>query len=156
MTENARLIAKKIFNVIAQIEAKVHNKPLDKIHFHEVGAIDSIVDIVSFSVLIDDLNPEKVYFSTLYDGHRSVECQHGLIPVPVPAVCEIVSRYQLPIAITDTKGEMITPTGAVIAAVVSSGEKLPKDGFIIKKTGIGKGKRNYNLPILRVHSIFNN
>ena len=122
------------------------------IHFHEIGAIDSIVDIVSFAVLYDDLNPEKVYFSTLTDGQGFVMCQHGKIQVPVPAVCEIASAYSLPIRITENDGEMVTPTGAAIAAALYTGEKLAEE-FVIEKVGYGAGKRNYENPILRVMKI---
>ena len=151
-TDNAKNLAKKIFKIVAEAEAKVHGKDIKDVHFHEVGAIDSIADIVSFAVLLDDLKPEKVYISTLTDGQGFVMCQHGKIPVPVPAVCEITSKYKLPLKITDNDGEMITPTGAAIAAAIFTGEKLP-DEFVIEKTGYGAGKRPYENPILRVMSI---
>lgn len=152
ISENAKNLAKKIFKIVAEAEAKVHGKDIKDVHFHEVGAIDSIVDIVSFAVLLDDLSPEKIYISTLSDGQGFVMCQHGKIPVPVPAVCEIVSKYKLPLKITDNNGEMVTPTGAAIAAAIFTGEKLP-DEFVIEKTGYGAGKRPYENPILRVMSI---
>ena len=81
-----------------------------------------------------------------------MECQHGKLPVPVPAVCEIAAQYHLPLKITDNNGEMVTPTGAAIAAALYSGEKLP-DSFTIEKIGYGAGKRPYSNPILRVMSI---
>ncbi len=152
ISENAKNLAKKIFKIVAEAEAKVHGKDIKDVHFHEVGAIDSIVDIVSFAVLFNDLSPEKIYISTLSDGQGFVMCQHGKIPVPVPAVCEIVSKYKLPLKITDNNGEMVTPTGAAIAAAIFTGEKLP-DEFVIEKTGYGAGKRPYENPILRVMSI---
>ena len=152
ITENAKNLAKKIFKIVAQAEAKVHGKDITEVHFHEVGAIDSIVDIVSFSVLFDDLNPEKVYFSALTEGQGYVQCAHGILPVPVPAVCEIAAEYKLPVKITDNKGEMVTPTGAAIAAALYNGEKLPAE-FIIEKIGYGAGKRKYKNPILRVMTI---
>ncbi len=152
ITENAKNLAKKIFKIVAQAEAKVHGKNISEVHFHEVGAIDSIVDIVSFSVLFDDLNPEKVYFSTLSEGQGYVECVHGTLPVPVPAVCEIAAEYKLPLKITDNEGEMVTPTGAAIAAALYNGRKLP-ERFIIEKIGYGAGKRKYVNPVLRVIAI---
>lgn len=151
-SQNAKLLAKRVFEIVAGAEARVHGKELKDVHFHEVGAIDSIVDILSFAVLFDDLNPEKVYFSTLTDGQGFVTCRHGKIPVPVPAVCEIVSEYELPIRITDNDGEMVTPTGAAIAAALYTGDKLPEE-FILNKVGYGAGKRKYENPILRVMSI---
>lgn len=149
ISENSRKLAKKIFKIVAEAESQVHGKDIKDIHFHEVGAIDSIADIVSFAVLFDDLSPEKVYISTLTDGQGFVVCQHGKIPVPVPAVCQIVSQYKLPLNITDNNGEMVTPTGAAIAAALYNGEKLPNE-LIIEKVGYGAGKRDYENPILRV------
>lgn len=147
--ESAKNLAKKIFKIVAEAEAKVHGKSIDQVHFHEVGAIDSIADILGFAVLFEDLQPEKVYFSTLTEGRGFVECQHGRLPVPVPAVCEIAAKYKLPLKITDNDGEMVTPTGAAIAAALYTGEKLPPC-FLIEKTGYGAGKRPYANPILRV------
>lgn len=151
-TENAKNLAKKIFKIVAEAEGKVHGKEIKDVHFHEVGAIDSIADIVSFAVLFDDLNPENVYFSTLSDGQGFVHCQHGKIPVPVPAVCEIASAYKLPLKITDNDGEMVTPTGAAIVAALYDGKDLPEK-IILEKVGYGAGKRPYENPILRVMSI---
>lgn len=152
ITENAKKLAKRIFEIVAEAEAKVHGKDIKDVHFHEVGAIDSIVDIVSFAVLFDDLNPEKVYFSTLTDGQGFVTCQHGKIPVPVPAVCEIASKYKLPLKISDNDGEMVTPTGCAIVASLYNAEKLQNE-FVIEKVGYGSGKRPFENPILRVMSI---
>lgn len=151
-TENAKNLAKKIFKIVAEAESKVHGKPVDEIHFHEVGAIDSIADILSFAVLFDSLNPKKVYFSTLTDGQGFATCQHGKIPVPVPAVVEILSSHKIPLKISENEGEMITPTGAAIVAALYTGEKLP-DEIIIEKTGLGAGKRPYEHPILRIFSL---
>ena len=95
------------------------------------------------------MNPEKTFFSTLAEGRGFVTCQHGKLPVPVPAVCEIASKYKLPLKITDNDGEMVTPTGAAIAAALYTGEKLPEQ-FVIEKTGYGAGKRKYENPLLRV------
>ncbi len=148
-TKSAKELAKKIFKIVAQAEAKVHGKDINEVHFHEVGAIDSIVDIVSFAVLFDDLNPEKVFFRTLTEGFGTVKCRHGIMNVPVPAVCEIASKYKLPLKFTNNEGEMITPTGAAIAAALYTGEKLP-ESIIIEKVGNGAGKRPYPNPILRV------
>lgn len=152
ISENAKILAKKIFKIVAEAESKVHNKDISEIHFHEIGAIDSIVDIVGFAVLYDNLKPEKVYFSTLTEGQGTVTCQHGELSVPVPAVCEIVSKYEIPIKITNNQGEMITPTGAAIVASLYTGKSLPEE-FIIKKVGYGRGKRPYKNPILRVMKI---
>ena len=152
VSEKAMALAKKIFQIVAEAEAKVHKLPIEEVHFHEVGAIDSIADILGFAVLYDNLNPEKVYFSTLSEGQGSVKCQHGLLSVPVPAVCEIVKRFQIPVRITENDGEMITPTGAAIVAALYSPEKLTND-IIINKIGCGAGKRKYPNPVLRVMDV---
>lgn len=152
ITEKSKELAKTIFKIVAEAESKVHNKDISEIHFHEIGAIDSIVDIVSFSVLFDNLKPEKVYFSALTEGQGTVTCQHGALSVPVPAVCEIVSKYEIPIKISDNIGEMVTPTGAAIVAALYNGEKLPEK-MVIKKVGYGRGKRPYKNPVLRVMQI---
>ena len=149
---SAKQLAKKIFRIVAEAEAKVHGKDISEVHFHEVGAIDSIVDILSFSVLFDDLSPSKVYFSTLKEGQGTVNCQHGALSVPVPAVCEIVSAYKIPIKLSDNDGEMITPTGAAIVAAIRDGNII-SDEIIIEKVGYGAGKRKYKNPILRVMKI---
>ncbi len=155
ISKNAKNLAKKIFKIVAQAESSVHNKDITQIHFHEIGAIDSIVDIVSFAVLYDSLSPKNVYFSTIIEGQGCVSCQHGELPVPVPAVCEIVSKYQIPIKITSNQGEMITPTGAAIVASLYSGKKLP-DEIIIDKIGYGHGKRPYKNPVLLIMKIKEN
>lgn len=152
INQNAKNLAKKIFKIVAEAESKVHNKDLSEAHFHEVGAIDSIIDIVSFAVLYDYLKPNKTYFSTLTEGQGTVTCQHGTLSVPVPAVCEIVSKYKIPIKITNNEGEMITPTGAAIVAALYTGEQIPEK-IIIEKVGYGRGKRPYKNPILRVMRI---
>lgn len=107
---------------------------------------------MSFAVLFDSLNVQKVYFSVLSEGQGSVKCQHGELAVPVPAVCEIVSKYQIPLRITDNQGEMVTPTGVAIVAALFNSQKLPSE-FIIEKVGYGRGKRPYKNPILRVMQI---
>lgn len=149
ITDNAKKIAARIFEILASAEAKAHNKPIDEVHFHEVGAVDSIVDIVAFSVCFDNLGIDNVITSELCDGKGTVRCQHGVLPVPVPAVMNIVKDNSLPLTITDIKGELVTPTGAAIIAAVRNTESLP-ESFVIKKLGIGAGKRkNQGTGILR-------
>ncbi len=147
--DSAKKLAKKIFKIVAQAESKVHNKNINDVHFHEIGAIDSIIDIVSFAVLFDDIAPNKVYFSSLSEGQGSIQCQHGKLSVPVPAVLEIAKDYKIPLKITKNEGEMVTPTGIAIVAALRIEEKLP-DEIIIEKVGYGKGKRPYENPTLRI------
>lgn len=142
ISRRAKVIALKIFQVIAEAEAKAHNKPLNEVHFHEVGAVDSIVDIVALAVCMDALNIQNVIVSELYEGQGTVRCQHGILPIPVPAVANIVSAYGLPMHIMNIQGEFVTPTGAAIAAALSTAHKLPEH-FRVLKAGIGAGKREY-------------
>jgi uncharacterized protein (TIGR00299 family) protein len=144
MTDNARELAKDIFEVIAKAESAVHGVPINEVHFHEVGAIDSIVDIVAIAVCIDNLKIDKVIVPKLFDGQGTVRCQHGILPVPVPAVTNIVAEHKIAMEILNVKGELVTPTGAAAVAALRSTSKLPKE-FIIKKVGMGSGKRDYGL-----------
>ena len=140
--EAVKLLAKKIFLIVAEAEAKAHSIPIEAVHFHEVGAIDSIVDIISVAFCIDDLGIESVILSELYEGKGHVRCQHGVLPVPVPAVLNIVERYELPLHITENRGEMVTPTGAAIAAALCTGDELPEH-YRVLRTGIGAGKKDF-------------
>ena len=142
MTETAKDIAYDIFDVIAAAESAAHNLPPEEVHFHEVGALDSIVDVISAAVTPDSLGIRDVIIPKLYEGTGMVRCQHGLMPVPVPAVANIVSAFSFPLEITEAKGEYVTPTGASIAAVLCTEHRLPK-AFTITQTGMGAGKRAY-------------
>ncbi|MDU7053491.1 MAG: nickel pincer cofactor biosynthesis protein LarC [Dialister sp.] len=142
MTETAKDIAYDIFDVIAAAESAAHNLPPEEVHFHEVGALDSIVDVISAAVTFDSLGIRDVIIPKLYEGTGMVRCQHGLMPVPVPAVANIVSAFSFPLEITEAKGEYVTPTGAAIAAVLCTDHSLPK-AFTITQTGMGAGKRAY-------------
>ncbi len=142
MTETAKDIAYDIFDAIAAAESAAHNLPPEEVHFHEVGALDSIVDVISAAVTFDSLGIRDVIIPKLYEGTGMVRCQHGLMPVPVPAVANIVSAFSFPLEITEAKGEYVTPTGAAIAAVLCTDHRLPK-AFTITQTGMGAGKRAY-------------
>lgn len=153
MTDGARNLARRIFRIIAEAESKAHGIPLEQVHFHEVGAIDSIVDVIAFSVCFDSLSPSRVYIPSLSEGTGTVRCRHGILPVPVPAVASITASYNLPLHIMNEAGEYITPTGAAFAAAVRTDGALPKN-FLVKKIGYGAGKRTYERPsILRAFVI---
>lgn len=145
MTDSARRIAKDIFVVLARAEARAHCTTIDEVHFHEVGAIDSIVDIISAAVCLDDLGITDVVIPYLAEGTGIVRCAHGILPIPVPAVCNIVAESGLILKQTDVKGELVTPTGAAIAAAICTEKKLPEQ-YAIRKIGIGAGKREYERP----------
>ena len=142
ITDGAKRIARKTFEIIAQAEAKAHGVELSEVHFHEVGAIDSIVDIISASVCLDDIGIEEVIVSPLAEGVGTVRCQHGILPVPVPAVVNIAASCGLTIRQTQVRGELITPTGAALMAAVRTSGRLP-DEYRIKAVGLGAGKRDY-------------
>lgn len=149
MSEGARATALAIFEILAKAEATAHNVPVEEVHFHEVGAVDSIVDILSVAVCLDNLGITEVIVPVLYEGTGTIRCQHGILPVPVPAVTNIVQQCGLDLKITQVQGELVTPTGAAIVAAVRTSRKLPEN-FVIEKTGIGAGKRTYECPgILR-------
>ena len=147
LTPGARARAERIFQILAEAEAKAHGVPLDQVHFHEVGAVDSIVDIVAAAVCLDNLAPDEVIVTGLCEGSGFIRCQHGLIPVPVPAVLNIVQTHGLTLIPTGIKGELVTPTGAAIVAAIRTKEKLPSS-FKCTKTGLGAGKRTYERPSL--------
>jgi uncharacterized protein (TIGR00299 family) protein len=153
MSDRARALAKKAFRFVAEAEAKAHGKPLDEVHFHEVGAIDSIVDIVSAAVLFDDLGETECVVAGLTEGSGTVMCAHGELPVPVPAVLNIAAATGVPLRVSDTKGECVTPTGIALAAAFRTREALPA-AYRVKGVGIGLGKRDYGRPaILRIMKI---
>lgn len=149
MTAGAKETAEKIFRILAEAEAKAHGTTVENVHFHEVGAVDSIVDILSVSVCLDSLGIKDVVIPELCEGKGEIRCAHGILPVPVPAVANIVAVHGIPLKIKDVTGELVTPTGAAIAAAVRTEGKLP-GSFTIKKIGMGAGKRAYERPsILR-------
>lgn len=153
MTEGAKALARKIFRILAESESKAHNVPVGQVHFHEVGAIDSIVDVIALAVCFDSLQVGKVYVPSLTEGRGSIRCQHGILPVPVPAVANIVSAYGIPLSLSGDRGEFVTPTGAAFVAAVRTDAGLPKS-FVIRRTGMGAGKRAYERPnILRAFII---
>lgn len=139
MTDSAKAVSRKVFEIIGAAEAEAHGVPIDQVHFHEVGAVDSIVDVVALGVCIDSLGVSRVCFSELYEGTGCIRCQHGVIPVPAPAVANIASAHSLPLRITPSQGEYVTPTGAAFAAAVRDSD-VPAS-FTIDRIGLGAGKR---------------
>ena len=149
MTARAKKMAMRVFGIVAQAESKAHGVPVEEVHFHEVGAVDSIVDIAAIAICMDNLDISNVIVPVLYEGTGFIRCQHGQIPVPVPAVTHIAETHKLKLKITDIQGELVTPTGAAVVAAFRTSDRLPED-FTMLKTGIGAGKRQYRCPgILR-------
>ena len=139
LTPEVKELSMKIFRKIAEAEAAVHDKPVDEIHFHEVGAIDSIVDIVGAAICLNEIGADRIYVSEIELGSGMVKCQHGLLPVPAPATARIISGFHV-----HTGGvgfEATTPTGAAIIASIA--EPLPPSmKFVIRKSGYGIGHKN--------------
>lgn len=142
MTDGARALAKRIFLIVAEAEAAAHGVPLEQVHFHEVGAIDSIVDVVSAAVLVDDLGIDECVVDGLTEGRGFVRCQHGELPVPVPAVLNVARAFSIPLRRADVQGEMVTPTGIGIAAALRTRDSLPGK-YRVEGVGVGLGKRDF-------------
>lgn len=149
MSEQARALALRIFDIIAEAEGKAHAVAKEDVHFHEVGAIDSIVDIVAIAVCFDSLDVDEVIVPELCEGRGTVRCQHGVLPVPVPATANIMQSFGLNVRLLPVQGEFVTPTGAAAAAALMTTDELPEQ-FKICAIGLGAGKRQYERPsILR-------
>jgi uncharacterized protein (TIGR00299 family) protein len=140
LNEKVRHVAIDIFSRIAEAEAKIHRCEKDHVHFHEVGAVDSIVDIVGAALCLDHLNIESVSSSPLPLGNGFVNCAHGLLPVPAPATLEILKG--LPVYGGTVDGELVTPTGAGIIASMSQGFG-PIPDMEIAAVGYGSGSREH-------------
>jgi hypothetical protein len=138
---NVTEIALHIFEVIGRAEAKIHDIPLEKVHFHEVGAVDSIIDIVGTAIAIDQLKPDKIVFSPIPTGNGQIRIDHGLYPVPAPATLGILQG--VPLQESDIEGELTTPTGAGIVAVLAdSFGTIP--AMKVEAVGYGAGTRNFS------------
>ena len=134
----------KIFHSVAKAEAKIHGKEVDEVHFHEVGAIDSIVDIVGTAICFNELKVDKVVSSPLHIGMGTIKCQHGVIPVPAPATLDILRDGKVPVYSTGVKKEIVTPTGAAIVATLADEYGDIPEG-IVEAIGYGCGKRETEL-----------
>ena len=152
ISDRAKEIAKEIFTIIGKSESKIHNIDLDKIHFHEVSGVDSILDIVGCAVLIDRLEITKTYSDPICTGFGMVKTQHGLLPVPAPATADILMH--MPTYPGDEKGERVTPTGAAILKYLNpdfSAREIQRD-----KIAYGPGKKDFIGPNVVRLSILTN
>ncbi len=134
--------SRAIFRRLAQAEAKVHGEPIEHVHFHEVGAVDAIVDVVGSVIGLWLLGVEKVYASHVHVGRGTIECAHGCIPLPAPATAELLQG--VPIYGRDVDAELVTPTGAAILTTLAAGYG-PGPAMIVNRIGYGAGTRD--LPI---------
>jgi uncharacterized protein (TIGR00299 family) protein len=148
LTPRAKQTATRIFQKLAEAEAKVHGTTVDKVHFHEVGAVDSIADIVGTAIALDVLDIERIACSPVPTGHGCVEIDHGRLSIPAPATAELLRG--VPLAPLDVEGELTTPTGAAILAALATSFG-PPPAMTIDRIGYGAGQRDFEHPnILRV------
>ena len=140
LSGRVKTFSKAVFLEIAAAEAKVHNMDISEVHFHEVGAVDSIVDIVGTAICLEILGADRVYSSALHDGNGMIECRHGIIPVPVPAVMEMLAGSGIPLVSENVGTELVTPTGMALIKHMAAGfGKMPS--IAVEKVGYGMGKR---------------
>lgn len=145
ITEAAKELSRSMFQKVAASEAAVHGKPIDEVHFHEVGAIDSIVDIVSVAILMDYIKPDRVISSVVSDGHGTIKCAHGVLSVPVPATSMIYKNEHIRFKQIEVPTELVTPTGAAIISTFAESYGLMPE-MNLNKIGIGVGSRNIGGP----------
>ncbi len=144
---SAKAIAKEIFQLIGEAESQVHDIPIDKIHFHEISGVDSIIDIVGSAVLIDQLQIDATYSDPICLGHGMVNTQHGLLPIPAPATAKLI--HGMPSYKGDEKGERTTPTGAAILRYLKPTFASPVTAT--EKTAYGPGEKDFTAPnVLRL------
>lgn len=140
LSRDVKQLSSRIFKRLAEAEAKVHGEPISKIHFHEVGAVDAIIDIVGTAIGLEKLGIEKVYCSPIPTGHGTIKCAHGILPIPAPATVELLTG--VPIYSSGIKGELVTPTGAAIITTIAS-DFIDMPRLKLETTGNGAGSRVY-------------
>lgn len=142
--------SKKIFLLLAEAEAKVHGVTVEEIHFHEVGAVDAIIDIVGTAIGLDYLGIQAIYTSTLQVGKGFVKCCHGLMPIPAPATAELLKN--IPYYNGEIDKELVTPTGAAVVSALGTGHGTMPVNFISKTIAYGAGTWDLEIPnVLRMH-----
>lgn len=143
LSERVKTNAGKIFTLLAEAEARVHGTTVDEVHFHEVGALDSIVDIVGAMIGLEALGIEKLYASALPYGSGTIETRHGRIPLPAPATLEVLHMVNAPLTPCDAQTELVTPTGAAILGTLAIFER---PAMKISAIGVGAGKHDLPMP----------
>ncbi|MBN1158464.1 MAG: nickel pincer cofactor biosynthesis protein LarC [Bacteroidales bacterium] len=148
LDENVKSLSLEIFRILAEAEAKIHDRSPEEVHFHEVGAVDSIVDVVGAAICLYRLGPDAIYCSHVELGGGFVHCAHGIYPVPAPATAEIIRN--IPVRLGTVDYEATTPTGAAILSAIVNQYTDRKD-FRVLRTGYGVGSRDGEIPnLLRV------
>ncbi len=130
------------FRLLGEVESEIHDVPFEELELHEVGMIDSIIDVVGSIALVEDLNIDEIYASTVHLGSGYTECEHGKIPVPVPATEKLLEDWK--VKFTDKEGELVTPTGAAMLNVLAE-QSNPPD-MKLEKVGVGFGDRKMETP----------
>ncbi len=148
LNDRVKTLSQQIFQRLAQAEARVHGKSITEVHFHEVGAVDSIVDIVGTMVCLDYLGIERIYASPLHLGSGFLQCAHGTLPVEAPATMALLEG--VPVYSTGIKHELVTPTGAAIITTLAQGY-VPLPEMVVNRVGYGAGDSELEIPnLLRV------
>ncbi len=139
-----------IFGKLAEAEGKVHNKPAEEVHFHEVGAVDSIIDIVGCAICLDYLEVKKIFVSRINVGSGFVKCAHGLMQIPAPATAELLQGFKT--YSFGAEKELTTPTGAAIINTLAENSVDIPDDFVSEKIGYGAGTLNLDIPnVVRIY-----
>ncbi|MBA3072537.1 MAG: nickel pincer cofactor biosynthesis protein LarC [Anaerolineae bacterium] len=148
LSEKVKATASKIFTLLAEAESRVHGEPVEHVHFHEVGALDSIVDIVGAAIGLDYLGIEQLFASPLPYGSGTINSDHGLLPLPAPATLEVLRLINAPLSPSSAEVELVTPTGAAILGCMA---EFKRPNLVMTHIGIGAGKRDLEWPnILRL------
>ena len=143
LSDAVRQKALAVFGRLADAEAKIHGTSRDEIHFHEVGAVDAIVDIVGVCLLLEMLGVERVALSALPCGHGTITCAHGILPVPAPATLELLAGF--PVYPVDIRGELVTPTGAALLTTLAGPNSAgPMPAMRVLTSGFGAGKKQFD------------
>lgn len=153
ITDEAKILALRTYDILAESESRVHGVAKADVHFHEVGSLRSVANVIAAAACLASLGVDKVFVPSISEGQGSVVCQHGVLPVPAPAVANIAATHSLPLRITDMRGEHVTPTGAALMAAIITDKQMPKH-FAIEGEGRGTGSRKFDKPsILTVYKI---
>ena len=144
LSERSQKNALLVFNVLAEAEARVHGTTLEEVHFHEVGAVDSLVDIVGTCIALDQLDIDMIRVSTLPWSHGFVHCAHGILPLPAPATLMLLRGFKF--YESGITGELITPTGAALIRALAQQSTFPE--MTLRSVGYGSGKNDYGIPSL--------
>jgi len=157
-SESLREKVLNVFTKLAEAESSVHGEPVDKVHFHELGSLDALVEVVSICAIVEHFDPIKIYCSIPPAGSGTVQTSHGLLPVPVPVVLELAKRNKIQLAGGNDfpKGELTTPTGLALMAVLV--DEFSQPSYLdIEAIGIGLGHRSFDRPnLLRVSFLKDN